>query len=79
MQSTFYIRLNAVMDNLVSDGDRPRFNREMSRLEIDLVTALRRCEAAGDESCAELHILLDFVDDKLRGDASLLGSKEECA
>ena len=71
MESTFYIRLNAVMDNLVSDGDRPRFNREMSRLEIDLMSAIRRCESSGDDPCNELHTLLDFVDNKLRGDASL--------
>ena len=79
MANVFHIRLQAVLDNAEVDGDVQRLSRELSRLEIDLISAIRRCEAAGNESCDELHTLLDFVDNRLRGDASLLGSDKECA
>ena len=79
MANVSHIRLQAILDNVEVDGDVQRLNQELSRLELDLVSAIRRCEAAGDESCDELHTLLDFVDNRLRGDASLLGSEKRSA
>ena len=66
MKNTFDIRLEAIDSNLGKDGDRLRFNRELSRLEIDVSARLKRCINAG-ENCEELENLLDIIDDKIRG------------
>ena len=68
MNTTYDIRLEAIAANLTKDGDHLKYNRELSRLEIDVTSHLRRCQKTED-SCTHLETLLDNIDNKLRGDA----------
>ena len=60
MISTYQIRMEAIFDNFGSDRDVFRLQREVSRLDLDLCSAIRRCERAEDD-CVELHDLLDSL------------------
>ena len=66
MNNTFDIRLDAIVDNFVRDGDRLRYSRELSRLEVDVSASLKRCLSAGYK-CKEFENILDIIDDKIRG------------
>jgi len=62
--SSYHIRFEAVKGHLLSDGDLLRYEREVSRLSIDVLAALKRCIRAGDP-CKELEELQDVLDDEL--------------
>ena len=65
MISTYHIRLEAIKCNLDSDGDTQRYRNDLSRLEIDVSAALKRCQATGDE-CIELKDLIEFLSNILK-------------
>ncbi len=67
MINVYEIRLEAISSNYSKDGDNLRRGRELSRLEIDVCAALRRCTDAGDKNCSQLENLADHLDDIQRG------------
>ena len=62
--NVYEIRINAIFDNYDSDNDVLRLQRECSRLDMDIISAIRRCERAGDV-CSELHNLLDNLHSRI--------------
>ena len=69
MINTYQIRMEAIFDNYGSDGDLLRLKREVSKLDLDLLASIQRCESAGDD-CKELILLLEHLNDRL--DRSML-------
>ena len=61
MITTFHIRLEAIKDNYRKSTDIQRYKNDISRLDIDAKSALRRCLSAGDD-CNSLQELIDYLD-----------------
>ena len=68
MNSTYTIRLTAIKDTYVASNDTQRYLNDLSRLSIDTLAMLRRCERIG-EVCDELVELLAHID-KLQEEAN---------
>jgi len=64
MNTTFGIRMEAIFNNYDNYEDVLRLQRECSRLDMDIISAIRRCERAGDV-CSELHNLLDNLHNRI--------------
>lgn len=64
MANVYSIRLSAIQDHLKNDNDYSRYEREVSRLHIDLLAQLKRCVKENDP-CLELVELQEKVDDIL--------------
>jgi len=64
MANTYSIRFDAIKEHLGNDNDTMRYEREISRLSIDVLAALRRC-VREDDPCLELVALNDVLDDEL--------------
>jgi len=64
MANTYVIRFEAVKEHLLNDGDLLRYEREVSRLSIDIISAIRRC-ANIDDPCLDLVELQEILDDEM--------------
>ena len=62
--NVYTIRYTAIKQHLLDDKDYLRYNREISRLSIDVLAALRRC-ANLDDPCDDLVQLQNVLDDIL--------------
>ena len=60
MNTTFGIRLQAIQAHYHQDQDKHRYRRELSRLELDVSKAYKRCQKAGDD-CSELSDLIEYL------------------